>query len=273
MTKSASSLAAAIVLTLMLSRPLCAADLGPVGDPVLDPPTLHCLGAYWIVRDNDASPATVGVAVRRKGEQAWKPAHPFLRVMHGPFRDEGGAVKPSAVDLPEGATLFAGSVLFLDPDTDYEMKLNLHLADGSTTERILSARTRGEPVAPDAMRALHVIPGNGGGSGTAADPFKGLAAADKNCAAGRSVPARLGEVCRGRPGTRREARRRRSSGAGKRARSSMPAPIWPRPKDTRSRQPAGTMSGLKSSRSATRTRASPHTRRNGSLSADAIFIM
>jgi len=150
----------------------------PVGEPVLDPPTLHCIAAYWIVRDDDAHRASVATEYRPAGTDEWQPGPPFLRVQPGPFKDEGGKVKPPAVAIPDGARLFAGSVFVLAPDTAYELKLTLRSAAGPTTQRVLRTHTMAEPVAPPDMAARHVVPGAGGGSGTPADPFRGLKAAD-----------------------------------------------------------------------------------------------
>ena len=88
----------------------------------------------------------------------------------------------SEVKVPDQAWLFAGSALLLEPDTAYELRLTLADPDERTKARIsrlLSARTRAEPRAIATGRERHVVPGTGGGKGTAADPFRGLAAASK----------------------------------------------------------------------------------------------
>ena len=79
--------------------------------------------------------------------------------------------------MPPDAWLFAGSVVLLQPDTEYELKLSLSDPDGGAAERLLRARTLAEPVAGAGARVRHVVPGQGGGSGTESDPFQGLAAA------------------------------------------------------------------------------------------------
>jgi hypothetical protein len=81
--------------------------------------------------------------------------------------------------VPDGATLFAGSVVDLEPGTAYELRLTLDRG-GRKTIRTLTARTRAEPVVAADAPVRHVAPdpdGRGGGSGTAADPFRGLSAA------------------------------------------------------------------------------------------------
>ena len=54
--------------------------------------------------------------------------------------------------------LFAGSILDLEPGTEYEVKLTLKDPDGGNAEKILTAKTRSEPVAFEGGRKLHVYP-------------------------------------------------------------------------------------------------------------------
>ena len=77
----------AVLITLLFGSALAclAQTAAPVGDPALDPPTLRCLGFYWIVRDNDAQPATVGVKYRKSDTIAWKQGPPRFRTERGPF--------------------------------------------------------------------------------------------------------------------------------------------------------------------------------------------
>ncbi len=166
-------------MTLLLAASVWAENASsPLADPVLDPPTLHSLGAYWIIKGDDNSNAAVGMAYRKAGTSAWTKSMPMLRVEKGAHN--GIRMKDkhhSKLDVPEGAWLFAGSVVLLTPDTDYELQLSLTDPDGGSAERVLKCRTNAEPVAPKDMHTLHVAPGAGGGSGSASDPFKGLAAA------------------------------------------------------------------------------------------------
>ncbi|MCL2641341.1 MAG: hypothetical protein FWD53_10880, partial [Phycisphaerales bacterium] len=176
-----------MLMATLIGAMVSAVALGaePVGDPVLDPPTLHCLGAYWIIRDTDAKPATVISEYRKVGTEAWLAGPPFIRVVKeteemrktkygNPFFDEGGQPKTPAIRLAEDERMFAGSLFVLQPDTVYEWRLTLTDSDGTKIEKILKDKTIAEPVIPADMTKRYVIPGDGGGSGTQADPFKGL---------------------------------------------------------------------------------------------------
>lgn len=145
-----------------------------LGDPVLETPTLHCLGVHWIVGGDANANAAVRVEWRKAGAAEWRNGPPLFRVERGAQLGEKGR---SSVSVPAEAWLFAGSVVLLDPDADYELRLTLADADGGARTALLKARTRTEPVAPPDAVVKHVAPGGGGGAGTAGDPFRGLAAA------------------------------------------------------------------------------------------------
>jgi hypothetical protein len=169
----------------------------PVGEPVLEQPTLRSLGAYWIVKGDDNQDATIHLAYRKVGAPAWTQGMPLLRIQkdkQDPSKHEGKGGGPSTLlKVPSDARLFAGSALLLEPDTEYELKLSLQDADGGASEKMLKTRTAAEPVEPKGQNVLYVIPGDGGGSGTKADPFKGLTAAIKAAKAGDTVLIGAGE--------------------------------------------------------------------------------
>src|SRR5215813_15043526 len=89
-----------------------AANTTKPGEFVIDPPTLMNLGFEWFIQGDDNRNATVAVSYRKKGETAWKPALPMLRL-------KGERVyQQSQVDVI-APNMFAGSILDLDPDTAY----------------------------------------------------------------------------------------------------------------------------------------------------------
>lgn len=175
----------ALIAAAALAAPVLADNAAaPVGEPVLEAPTLRSLGMHWIVRGDENANATVTLQYRKSGGE-WKKGMPLFRVeknAHDPakadYKDKSGATK-TLLNVPDDAWLFAGSALLLDADTDYELKLTLNDPDGGAGEHVFKARTAAEPVAPANAPIRHVIPGSGGGSGTKADPFKGVAAAQK----------------------------------------------------------------------------------------------
>jgi hypothetical protein len=172
---SAKPCAQALLVLLFLASGAHASNQSkPLADPVLEPPTLHCLGTYWIVQGDDNKNAHLEVAYRPAGSQLWRRGMDLFRVEKGGNKLEKGE---SMVRVPADAWLFAGSVVGLTPDTTYELRLTLADPDGGAAEKILTARTLAEPVAPPDLKVLHVVPGDGGGAGTAADPLRGLKSA------------------------------------------------------------------------------------------------
>jgi len=137
---------------------------GPTGKPehavtpgrlAADRPTFHCLGVYWSVQGDADRDAAVDVAFRRKGDAAWRPAHPLLRMQN----DRIASSNPTwAWTTPD---MFAGSLFGLDPGTEYEVRLTLRDPDGvaggdAAVTRTLSLATRAYPKAFRAGRRLHV---------------------------------------------------------------------------------------------------------------------
>jgi hypothetical protein len=153
-----------------------AAGARALGDPVLEAPTLRSLGVYWIVDGDENRNARIEVAYRKAGTAAWKKGPALFRVERDAHRAEGAATAGKMV-VPDDASLFAGSLLLLAPNTAYEIRLRLADPDGGTLQKLLTGRTIAEPLAPPNPPRFHVVPGNGGGTGAPRDPFRGLAAA------------------------------------------------------------------------------------------------
>ncbi len=161
----------------------------PVGKPQLERPTLHSLGVYWIVRDDPGRTASVQLDIRKVGTTEWRAGAPLFRVERGAhLREKIG----SRIEVPADGWLFAGSALLLEPGTEYELRVTLVDSQRRTVEKrgsgeysqVLRGKTRAEPRIPAGARKRHVVPGSGGGRGTAADPYRGLAAAHSASAAG-----------------------------------------------------------------------------------------
>ena len=153
----------------------------PVGDPHPERPTLRSLGVYWIIQGDDNQNAEVRLEYRKEGLSPWRPGAPLFRVERRAHLAEKFG---SRLEVPDDGWLFAGSVLLLEPGTPYELKLTFKDPDGGLATRTLKSRTRSEPQLSPRTRRRYVVPGTGGGSGTEADPFQGLEAAQKTAAPG-----------------------------------------------------------------------------------------
>ena len=172
----------ALIIAVVLSLKLCRAEnaASPIGDPVLETPTLQCLGAYWLIHGDDNRDAHIEFYYRKEGDADWKRGPDLFRnerMTSDHYLDQGGKPRAPAIKAPADGWLFAGSIFFLQPDTAYELKLNLTDPDGGSAEKTLKGHTIAEPIAPKDLPQFHVVPGDGGGTGTADDPFKGIDAA------------------------------------------------------------------------------------------------
>jgi hypothetical protein len=145
-------LLATVFLSLLWAAPLAAADKTTAGEFIAEPPTLVSLGFEWKIDGDDNRNATVAVSYRRKGEQAWKPGPPLLRI--GNERINENALHYMT---PNG---FAGSIFDLDPATEYETRFVMSDPDGTSgrTERVVTVRTRGEPKPAAGGKIYHVYP-------------------------------------------------------------------------------------------------------------------
>jgi hypothetical protein len=130
------------------------------GDFWVEPPTLQSLGFEWRISGDDNRNAGVAVSYRKKGEQPWHDALPMLRlqgevVAGGVPRDGGGHFYQYVAP-----NMFAGSILNLEPDTEYECRFVLSDPEGvrGKKERIVTVRTRKEPQPATGGAVYHVYP-------------------------------------------------------------------------------------------------------------------
>jgi hypothetical protein len=160
--------------------PLVGFAVGPQMDDIVpkrfivDPPTIENLGFRWYIEGDSNRNASVDVAFRKKGQTTWKNALPMLRVHH--------EVSNQAYGPYRTGNLFAGSVLFLEPGTTYEVRFTMRDSDGGAPAepKIVEATTRAIPKAFEGGRII------------AATPEKGLMAAFEQ--------ARPGDIIQVRPG-------------------------------------------------------------------------
>jgi hypothetical protein len=161
-------LRATFALILLVTPGLRAENGVKAGLLVVEPPTLICLGFEWEIAGDDNRNATVEVSYRPSGDSAWKEGMPLLRI-------GGEKIFRAPYTVPDG---FAGSIIDLEPDTEYEVRVTMSDPDGVTGQAVQTAkvRTRGEPKAATGGRTLHVYPPTWKG-GKQEPSFTGLMAA------------------------------------------------------------------------------------------------
>src|SRR5687767_1228317 len=100
--------------------------------------TIHSIGLEWDVTGDADHDAIVTLEYRVAGASAWAPALPLVRVDYN------------------GRNMLAGSLLFLAPDTNYDVRVALSDPDGGSDVRTTTVRTRRVPSAPTIGRTFHV---------------------------------------------------------------------------------------------------------------------
>ncbi|MCU1325704.1 MAG: hypothetical protein JWN34_1074 [Bryobacterales bacterium] len=124
------------------------------GTFTVEHPTLLNLGFEWAIAGDLNRNATVTVQFRAAGEQSWRNALPLVRIGgERVFRER----EHLDYTVPDG---FAGSILNLQPGTEYECRFQMADPDGMSgqTSRTVKVKTRSEPQPYAAGRKLHVYP-------------------------------------------------------------------------------------------------------------------
>ncbi|MCW9708553.1 hypothetical protein [Fodinibius salsisoli] len=139
-----------------LLLPTCTASQNTVhsGEFIVEPPTLENLGFEWKIDGDDNRNAEVLVEYRAAGSDSdWKQGMPLLRIGGEKITERAG------IDYVTPA-MFAGSILDLHSDTEYECRFTLRDPDGVEGEAVktVTVRTRAEPKEAHDGRILHVYP-------------------------------------------------------------------------------------------------------------------
>ena len=163
---------------ILIPAGVLAQNQAAAGTFFVDPPTLVSLGFEWLITGDGNRNARVEVSYRKKGEHQWHQALPLMRlegeqVFGGTPRDGGGHYFNY-----EAPNMFAGSILNLEPGTEYECHFVLSDPDGvkGKAERTATVTTRNEPQPAEDGHLYHVYPF--GYKGAKQEPaFTGLLAA------------------------------------------------------------------------------------------------
>jgi hypothetical protein len=154
--------------TLLVAFPTIPAGAAP-GDSIV-PGTIRVdatyenIGVVWSVGGDTNLNSSMTLEFRVTGTSAWRPGAMAVRAY--PALIVNGS--------PLGLDQWGASAMFLDQGTMYDLRLTLTDPDGGDSTQTVTGTTR-TLATPDASgRQLYVTPGNGGGTGTLADPFRGL---------------------------------------------------------------------------------------------------
>jgi hypothetical protein len=128
------------------------------GEFIVEPPTLICLGFEWSIEGDANRNTTVAVSYREVGAEGWRDALPLLRI-------GGEQADPEIMDYVT-PHMFAGSIMDLQPDTEYECRFEIIDPDGvqGKSMKVVRARTRAVPPTEPTGRVRHVYPKDWTGS-------------------------------------------------------------------------------------------------------------
>jgi hypothetical protein len=137
------------------------------GKFTVEPATLVNLGFHWEITGDLNRNASVAVTYRKVGDQEWRQALPLMRIQNE-IVGNGAGVRDPSYGNPQpqspfnyvGPNMFAGSILNLEPDTEYECHFVLTDPDGvsGTAEQTVTVRTRKEPMPATGGHVYHVYP-------------------------------------------------------------------------------------------------------------------
>ncbi|NND07645.1 MAG: hypothetical protein HKN87_14815 [Saprospiraceae bacterium] len=140
-----------LFLCFLLPQFSHAQDKVQPGDFIIEPPTLNNLGFEWYIDGDDNRNATVNVEYRlaNSGDE-WKQGMSLLRI-----GDEH--IERAGIDYTT-PHMFAGSILDLNQNTEYETRFTLADPDGVEGEaiKVVTVSTRAEPKAYREGRVRHV---------------------------------------------------------------------------------------------------------------------
>ncbi len=141
-------------LLLLSTVSLFAQNSTKAGRFTVEHPTLLNLGFEWSIEGDANRNAAVSVEFRPVGETTWRKALPLVRI-----GGENVYRRRENLDYTV-ADGFAGSILNLQPGTEYECRFQLTDPDGASGETTHTAkvRTRSEPQPSTSGRTLHVYP-------------------------------------------------------------------------------------------------------------------
>ncbi len=163
-----SSSAAVVAGALALTSPARAADTSSLSSITLHP-TISSVGVDVEFEGNDDADGELSLAFRKAGDAEWTPGHRALRVRPG---------------------LARSSVLFLEADTEYEVRATLEDPDNAGPVEITKT-TRTRPDSPATGNGQHywvdAALGAPGNDGSQASPFDTIQAAADTVGPGDTV--------------------------------------------------------------------------------------
>jgi len=150
-----------VIIMLLCASCMYAQNAVTPGNIQIDPTFEHIAILYNVSGDTNLN-SDLQIEFRKQGGSNYKKGAITMRSHPGLVIDGD----------PYNANHHAGSAMFLEPNTTYDIRLTLTDPDGGNTITNITASTKTYPV--ETSNYQYVAPGNGGGNGTSANPYLGL---------------------------------------------------------------------------------------------------
>ncbi len=142
-----ASLSVFLIVLFLFSQEILGQEKTIPGEVITPYPTIINLAVEWIIDGDDNQNGIVTLQFRKKGDDKWEQGMPLFRVPAG----ENIGFK--------WVNKHSGSIFDLNPDTEYEIKLNLEDPDGGSAEKTVVARTRPVPVVNENAEIIEIKQG------------------------------------------------------------------------------------------------------------------
>ena len=136
--------------------------------------TFENISINYTIEDDDNLNSELVLSYREEGIGSFQPGAKTMRAYPGLVID----------GISTTRNFHAGSILFLEPNTTYEIECLLTDPNGGFLVSTHSVTTKAIPEPAANATVKYVAAGNGGGSGTMTDPYLGLQEAADNAQAG-----------------------------------------------------------------------------------------
>lgn len=159
----------ALLMTMIFISGLAAQDDIIPGTVRVDA-TFENISVNYSISNDDNRNSTLTLRYRVAGDEEFKDGAITMRAFPGMVIDGNTTNR----------NFHAGSIMFLDPGTAYEIEVDLIDLDGGGISSTQFVNTKQIPQPSPTSNIRYVSPGNGGGNGTQASPYLGLQAAADN---------------------------------------------------------------------------------------------
>jgi hypothetical protein len=163
---------------------ICISQLAVTAGTVRLDPTFENISVHYSIVGDTNHNSTLDISYRISGSgSAYQPAAMTMRAYPGLVIDGAATTR----------NFHAGSAMFLTPNTTYQIRLVLSDPDGGSVTTTRTVSTKAIPQPSSSAQVKYVVPGNGGGTGSSANPFQGIQAAVATAQAGDHFILRSGE--------------------------------------------------------------------------------